>query len=70
MEKKITKHIGANLVTPAQYAALRGDVTRMTVDRNIKKGNLPIVHVGMNQETYIDWKKYKAFEFNTNMQRF
>lgn len=64
MPKKIHPHY----ITPAQYAIEIG-VNRKTVYNHIKLGKIEVILVGMKEDAYIDFKKYRNHPFELSHRR-
>lgn len=57
------KVIGANLLTPAEFAAKKM-VGRSTVSRHIAAGKINPTYVGEHKHAFIDGKKYAKYQFD------
>lgn len=61
--KSVTKTIGVNLCTIAEFAELR-NIHRTTVTRHVLNGSLPVVIVGKHEHVFIDAKKHANYSFD------
>lgn len=64
----VTKRIGALWLTPPQFADVHG-VSRQTVYNHIELGKIHVIVIGKYNDRYIDWNKYKAYEFGNDRRR-
>lgn len=64
----VKKLLHPDYITPAQYAKLKG-LSRLTVWNHINDDKIEVYQMGMNQDVYLDYAKYKDHHFDLHKRK-